>query len=308
MSASPSTRTASGSARAGPDVVKVNVAEAGALLDVPTARRDDSPIAASKLRDLAGGDGHAGIVTRGSHGVMLAAPDGSLFEGVLYVRGRYPVGSGDAFLAGLVTALERGAVGRTRSASRWARARCRELPGAARIDHARRRSRNRRTSTSSRWSRSNGSASPTGPPSGTFGSVPPRHAGRLRIDVRGGVRGADRSWRDWAAGRWRGGTAVVFAGRGEDGALVGTATGAVWDTEDGVAHVYAMWVAPDARSAGVGRACSRRGRGWARDRGAARLVLAVTETNEGARRFYEACASRTRANATRSARARPPSR
>jgi 1-phosphofructokinase family hexose kinase len=94
---------------AGPDIVKLNVAEAGELLGVPTARRDDSLAAASKIRDLAGGDGHAGIVTRGSQGVMLAAPHGSLYEGVLYVRGRYPVGSGDAFLAGLVAALDLGA-------------------------------------------------------------------------------------------------------------------------------------------------------------------------------------------------------
>jgi 1-phosphofructokinase family hexose kinase len=93
---------------AGPDVVKVNVAEAGQLLGVPTARRDDSLAAASKLRAMAGGDGHAGIVTRGAEGVMLAAPDGTLYEGVLYVRGRYPVGSGDAFLAGLVASLDAG--------------------------------------------------------------------------------------------------------------------------------------------------------------------------------------------------------
>ena len=120
---------------ASPDVVKVNVAEAGELLGVPTARRDDSLAAASKIRDMAGGDGHAGIVTRGAEGVMLAAPDGTLYEGVLYVRGRYPVGSGDAFLAGLVTARDRGdgwedalrlALG--------AGAANAELPGAARLD------------------------------------------------------------------------------------------------------------------------------------------------------------------------------
>jgi fructose-1-phosphate kinase PfkB-like protein len=64
--------------------------------------------AASKLRDLAGGDGHAGVVTRGAEGVVLAAPDGTMYEGRLYVRGRFPVGSGDSFLAGLVTALDRG--------------------------------------------------------------------------------------------------------------------------------------------------------------------------------------------------------
>jgi GNAT superfamily N-acetyltransferase len=96
-------------------------------------------------------------------------------------------------------------------------------------------------------------------------------------------------WRDWAAGRWRGGTAVVFAGRGDDGAAVGTATGAEYDAEAGVAHVYAMWVAPDARGAGVGRALLDAVAGWARDRGCDRLVLSVTESNETARRFYEEC-------------------
>jgi 1-phosphofructokinase family hexose kinase len=119
----------------GPDVVKVNVAEASGLLEVPTARREDSLIAASKIRAMAGGDGHAGLVTRGAEGVMLAAPDGSLYEGILYVRGRYPVGSGDAFLAGLVTALDRGdgwedalrlALG--------AGAANAEMPGASRLD------------------------------------------------------------------------------------------------------------------------------------------------------------------------------
>lgn len=125
---------------AGPDVVKLNVAEAGALLGVPTARRDDSLAAASKIRDMAGGDGHAGIVTRGSQGVMLAAPDGTLFEGVLYVRGRFPVGSGDSFLAGLVAALDRGdgweAALRLALGAGAANA---ELPGAARLDPARAR-------------------------------------------------------------------------------------------------------------------------------------------------------------------------
>jgi 1-phosphofructokinase/tagatose 6-phosphate kinase len=38
---------------------------------------------------------------------VLSAPDGSHWEGRLYVRGRYPVGSGDSFLAGLAVALER---------------------------------------------------------------------------------------------------------------------------------------------------------------------------------------------------------
>ena len=81
----------------------------------------------------------------------------------------------------------------------------------------------------------------------------------------------------------------MFAGRTDDGTPVGTATGAEYDAEPGVAHVYAMWVAPDARGAGVGRALLDAVADWASDRGCDRLVLSVTETNEIARRVYEAC-------------------
>jgi 1-phosphofructokinase family hexose kinase len=121
-----------------PDVVKVNASEAAELLGVPTARRDEALAAAQKLRELAGGDGHAGVVTRGADGVVLAAPDGSLLEGVLYVRGRYPVGSGDAFLAGLVVGLDGGAGwdGALRLALGAATANA-ELPGAGRLEPSR---------------------------------------------------------------------------------------------------------------------------------------------------------------------------
>ena len=123
---------------AGPDIVKVNTAEASDLLGVPTTRREGSMAAAQKLRELAGGDDHAGIVTRGADGVVLAAPDGALYEGVLYERGRYPVGSGDAFLAGLVVGLERGDgwAGALRLALGAATANA-ELPGAGRLDRSR---------------------------------------------------------------------------------------------------------------------------------------------------------------------------
>lgn len=118
-----------------PDVVKVNAREAGDLLGVPTDGRDRAMAAAQSLRASAGGDGHAGLVTRGADGVVLAAPDGSVLEGSLYVRGRYPVGSGDAFLAGLVAGLDRG--------EGWDRALClalgagtanAERPGAGKLD------------------------------------------------------------------------------------------------------------------------------------------------------------------------------
>ena len=121
-----------------PDVVKVNASEASELLGVPTARRDEAMAAAQKLRELAGGDGHVGIVTRGADGVVVAAPDGALYEGVLYVRGRYPVGSGDAFLAGLVVALDRGTGwGEALRMALGAATANAELPGAGRLDRSR---------------------------------------------------------------------------------------------------------------------------------------------------------------------------
>jgi 1-phosphofructokinase family hexose kinase len=123
---------------AGPDIVKINQTEAAELLGVPTSRRVEALAAAAKLRELAGGAGHAGIVTRGAEGVAVVAPDGTRYEGRLYVRHRYPVGSGDAFLAGLVAALMddspwpdalRAALGAATANA--------ELPGAGRLDPAR---------------------------------------------------------------------------------------------------------------------------------------------------------------------------
>ena len=121
-----------------PEIVKLNAAEAEGLLGVPAGGRKEAMAACGRLRELAGGEGHAGIVTRGADGMMVAAPDGTRYEGVLYERGRYPVGSGDAFLAGLVVGLERG--------DRWpdalrlalgAAAANAELPGAGALDAAR---------------------------------------------------------------------------------------------------------------------------------------------------------------------------
>jgi 1-phosphofructokinase family hexose kinase len=121
-----------------PDIVKVNQAEARELLGVPTARREEALAAAQKLRALAGGDGHAGLITRGAEGVVLAAPDGTLYEGMLYVRGRYPVGSGDAFLAGLVTSLDAGGDWRDAlSLALGAATANAELPGAGKLEPAR---------------------------------------------------------------------------------------------------------------------------------------------------------------------------
>lgn len=116
-------------------------------------------------------------------------------------------------------------------------------------------------------------------------------------DAFGSTYGAESSqpehaWRDWTAGRWRGGVAAVFVGRNDDDQVVGTATGAVYEGEPRLAHVYAMWVAPDARGDGLGRALLVAVEGWGRARGCDRVVLSVTESNTVARRFYEVCGFR----------------
>jgi 1-phosphofructokinase family hexose kinase len=122
----------------GPDIVKVNASEAGELLGTGTSTREEAFSAADELRALAGGEGHAGLVTRGAKGVVVAAPDGSRWEGRLYVRGRYPVGSGDSFLAGMVVALELDRSWPDAIAlALGAAAANAELPGAGRLDPAR---------------------------------------------------------------------------------------------------------------------------------------------------------------------------
>ncbi len=93
---------------AGPALVKVNMEEAGTLLGTTIASEDDARKAAAEIRERVGGDAPAAIVTRGAEGAVVTAPDGSTLLGRLYTRGPYPVGSGDAFLGGLVTGLERG--------------------------------------------------------------------------------------------------------------------------------------------------------------------------------------------------------
>ncbi len=119
---------------AGPDIVKVNAEEAGLLLGGHVGTGDEAREAAAELRKRLGGAG-AGIVTRGAEGAVVATPDGGCLLGRLYARGPYPVGSGDAFLGGLIAALDRGdgwpeAVALALGAA----AANAEIPGAGRLD------------------------------------------------------------------------------------------------------------------------------------------------------------------------------
>ena len=120
---------------AGPAIVKLNAAEAAHATGLDAAGVGGARAAAEELHRRSGG---AAVVTRGEEGAVLVAPAGERFEGRTAAAGLYPVGSGDAFLAGLVVALDR--------AANWedafrlalgAGAANAEQPGAGRLDRAR---------------------------------------------------------------------------------------------------------------------------------------------------------------------------
>ena len=77
-------------------------------------------------------------MTRGEDGAVMVTPDGGRLEGRVGALGAYPVGSGDAFLAGLVVALDGGAgwPEALRSALGAGAANA-EQPGAGRLDRSR---------------------------------------------------------------------------------------------------------------------------------------------------------------------------
>jgi 1-phosphofructokinase family hexose kinase len=120
-----------------PDLVKVNAEEAGWLLRSEVDTEDAARTAALTIRERLAPDGVA-IVTRGADGALVAMPDGGILVGRLYAKGPYPVGSGDSFLGGLVTGLERGLAWSPAVAlALGAAAANAEVPGAGRLDPGR---------------------------------------------------------------------------------------------------------------------------------------------------------------------------
>jgi ribosomal protein S18 acetylase RimI-like enzyme len=75
----------------------------------------------------------------------------------------------------------------------------------------------------------------------------------------------------------------------DDERWIGMAMGAPHRDHPGEAGLFAMWVAPEARRAGIGRGLVEHVVGWARSKGFPVLRLMVTQTNEGAMRLYERC-------------------
>ena len=93
-------------------------------------------------------------------------------------------------------------------------------------------------------------------------------------------------WVGWIDG-WEGATNALYVAEAEDdeswvGMAVGSRTG-----EEPRAHLYAMWVDPAWRTRGVGTLLVHEVLGWAGSWGARWGVLGVTETTDGAARFYE---------------------
>ena len=88
--------------------------------------------------------------------------------------------------------------------------------------------------------------------------------------------------------RWRAGLSgeaarfVALIG-GQD---VGTASGDSWRGRSGVAGLFGMWVAPEARGHGVGTQLVRTVIDWARLSGFERLALHVADDNGPAVAFY----------------------
>lgn len=88
------------------DLVKLNAAETLELLGRAAVRDDrDLPGLARALRRRWGGSTVA-VVTGGRRGAVLSAPEGPPVWARVPVTGRFAVGSGDAFLAGLLTARQ----------------------------------------------------------------------------------------------------------------------------------------------------------------------------------------------------------
>jgi 1-phosphofructokinase family hexose kinase len=118
------------------DVVKVNAAEAAALLGEPPST--GPAVLATGLLDVAARPRLA-VVTIGAGGAVAAARDAGPVHArpAAHPAGAFAVGSGDAFLAGLAGALAEGRgvpdALRRAVAAGWANA---LVPGAARLDPA----------------------------------------------------------------------------------------------------------------------------------------------------------------------------
>lgn len=95
----------------------------------------------------------------------------------------------------------------------------------------------------------------------------------------------DDAWRDWARKSEQGKEQVVFLAFDAE-RCVGMVGG--FKSTENSADLGAMWVAPEARRRGVGRALVDAVVGWAERIGQRRVVLWVADANVSARDLYAA--------------------
>lgn len=93
-------------------------------------------------------------------------------------------------------------------------------------------------------------------------------------------------WEEWAASNAEGDVcATLLALSG--GQAVGIVTGSRDDDDPALFHVYAMWVAPEARRRGVARRLLDEIETWIRDSGGETSQLSVTGDATAAQHLYE---------------------
>ena len=97
----------------------------------------------------------------------------------------------------------------------------------------------------------------------------------------------DAEWMGWAADLADGGRS--FGVVADEGSWIAMAVGTPHRDYRREAWLFAMWVAPDARHAGIGRVLVEHVVDWARSRDFLVLRLTVTETNDAAIHLYERC-------------------
>lgn len=100
------------------------------------------------------------------------------------------------------------------------------------------------------------------------------------------VRESDEHWQTWVMDAERGVTKALFVAEGDEGQWLGVVGGFV-RVDPSEVHLVSMWVDPEARGLGVARSLIQAVAGWAGERGAAKVLLFVQESNGPARALYE---------------------
>jgi ribosomal protein S18 acetylase RimI-like enzyme len=97
---------------------------------------------------------------------------------------------------------------------------------------------------------------------------------------------ADEIWKEWASEDAAGDEMATFLAK-RAGQTVGMVAAYRDEDDKGLFHVIAMWVAPEARRQGLGRALLSHAEDWIRSCGGGIVQLHVTAAATEARRLYE---------------------